>query len=263
MTDTPSAASTPTADDSTTGSPRRRRVALWVGLAFVVVIVLAGAGAWWFFGQDAPARVDIDTAAAGVTDTPGGAPAADGRDLAGTWNVSTSEGSFDYGSATGTFAGFRIREELASVGSTEAVGRTGEVSGVFVLDGNEVTSARIVVDLASMTTDRSQRDGKVREALDVSTYPEAVFELTSPIAIPAEAATGSTVSVTASGDLTIRGVTRPVTVPLQARLVGETVVIVGEVEVAFADYGITVPSAPVVLSVEDTATLELQLLLTR
>jgi polyisoprenoid-binding protein YceI len=257
MTD---AASTPS-DPS--GSPTRRRSLRWGVLGVVAVLLVAGAGAWWFFGQDAPAEVDLDTAAAGVTTVPGGSPAAGEEGLSGTWTVTTSEGSFDYESATGTFAGFRIREELANVGSTEAVGRTGTVSGTFTIVGDEVTAADIVVDMSSITTDRSQRDGKVREALDVSAQPEATFVLTSPIALPAGAATGATVDVVANGELTVRGVTRSVAFPLQARLVGDTVVIVGQLTVSFADYEITVPSAPVVLSVEDTATLELQLILQR
>jgi polyisoprenoid-binding protein YceI len=257
MTATPSTSSAPDAASAKRGGPAR-----WVALAIVAVLLVLGAGAWWFFGQDTPAEVDIDAAAAGVSTTVGTSEAGS-LDLSGTWTVSTSEGSFDYESATGTFAGFRIREELASVGATEAVGRTGAVSGTLTIDGDEVTATRIVVDLTSITTDRSQRDGKVREALTVSTYPEAVFELTAPITLPSDAGSGATVNVTATGDLTLRGVNRAVSFPLQARLVGETVVIVGQLEIAFADYGITVPSAPVVLSVEDTATLELQLLLVR
>jgi hypothetical protein len=35
------------------------------------------------------------------------------------------------------------------------------------------------------------------------------------------------------------------------------------VDVAFSDYDVTVPSAPIVLSAEDEGTIELQLLLTR
>ena len=70
-------------------------------------------------------------------------------------------------------------------------------------------------------------------------------------------------SVTATGDLTIHGVTKSVEIPLEAQLVDGTVVLVGSTEVTFSDYGVEVPSAPVVVSVSDTGTLELQLLLTK
>jgi len=119
---------------------------------------------------------------------------ADG--VAGTWSVDSETGEFDFESATGTFARIRIDEELASIGTTQAVGRTGDVTGTVVIDGTSVTSADIEVDLTTITTN-------------------------------------------------------------------DTVVLVGSAEIAFSDYDVEVPSAPIVLSVSDTGTLELQLLLSR
>ena len=63
--------------------------------------------------------------------------------------------------------------------------------------------------------------------------------------------------------MTIHGQTQPVTVPIQAQLVGDTIVLTGSVDVTFSDYGVEVPSAPIVLSVSDVGTVEMQLLLTR
>jgi hypothetical protein len=54
-------------------------------------------------------------------------------------------------------------------------------------------------------------------------------------------------------------VTTPVTLPLEAQFVGDNVVVVGSLDIVFADYGVSVPSAPVVLSAEDQGVLELQL----
>ena len=89
------------------------------------VVLLAGAGAWWFLRDDAPEEVDLSAATAGVAqqDSDGSVDgAADGGtfdgDVSGTWSVDTDTGDFDYESATGTFAGFRIAEELAGIGST-------------------------------------------------------------------------------------------------------------------------------------------------
>ena len=112
------------------------------------VVLLAGAGAWWFLRDDAPEEVDLSAATAGVAqqDSDGSVDgAADGGtfdgDVSGTWSVDTDTGDFDYESATGTFAGFRIAEELAGIGSTTAVGRTGDVSGTMEIDGETVTAA--------------------------------------------------------------------------------------------------------------------------
>ena len=65
------------------------------------------------------------------------------------------------------------------------------------------------------------------------------------------------------GDLTIHGTTQHVSIPLQAQLVNGTAVVVGSLDLTFADYGVSVPTSPAVVSVDDHGTLEFQLLLTR
>ena len=92
-------------------------------------------------------------------------------------------------------------------------------------------------------------------------FPTATFALTEPIDLGEAAATGESVTVDAVGELAIHGVTTTVTIPLEAQLVDGTIVIVGSIDISLADYGVSVPSAPIVLSAEDTATLELQLFL--
>jgi polyisoprenoid-binding protein YceI len=246
---------------------------LKVLLAVVVVVVAAGgAGLWWFFRDDAPPEVDLSTAAESVegdgTDASGGdddgdeEPAAtDG--VAGTWTVDAESGAFDFESATGTFAGFRVEEELSSIGSSTAVGRTGDVSGTMTIEGTTVTAATFEVDLRTITTNESRRDDRVQGALETDVFPTATFVLAEPIELGAAAAEGSDVAVTAVGDLTIHGVTKRVEFPLEARLVDDTVVTVGSIDVTFSDFGVAVPTAPVVLSADDHGVLELQLLLTR
>ena len=239
------------------------------------VVLVAGAGAWWFLRDDAPEEVDLSAATAGVAESGASQDGADGStdaagdggtfdsDASGTWNVDTDTGEFDYESATGTFAGFRIAEELAGIGSTTAVGRTGDVSGTMEIDGETVTSANFEVDLTTITTDDSRRDDKVQDALDTSSFPTASFTLTEPIELGSAASTGEPVSVSAIGDLTINGVTTQVGFPLDAQVVDGTVVVVGSLDIAFSDYDVEVPSSPIVVSVDDNGTLELQLLLTK
>ena len=241
-----------------------------VGVA-VVALLLVGGGIFWFLRDDAPDEVNLDTAAQGVTTTTadesttttagGGTATPDGID--GTWSVDTSTGAFDYESATGTFVGFRISEELASIGSSEAVGRTNAVSGSMTISGTTVTDASFTVDMTQITTNESRRDNRVQSALNTQQNPNATFTLTEPIELGADAASGAEVTATAKGDLTINGVTKAVEFPLQAKLVDGTVVVVGSLDVTFSDFGVEVPSAPVVLSVDDHGALELQLLLTR
>lgn len=239
-----------------------------IGVVAALVLVTGG-GVWWFLRDDAPEQADLSATASSVaersTTTAAGAPstATGPADITGTWSVDAETGEFDYESATGTFAGFRIQENLANIGSTTAVGRTGDVSGTVVIEGTTVSSAQITVDVTTITTNQSRRDDKVQQALETGEFPTATFVLTEPIELGAGAAEGEPVEVTATGDLTVHGVTRQVEFPLQAQLVNGTVIVVGDIEVTFSDYGVEVPSSPIVLSVDDFGTLELQVLLSR
>jgi polyisoprenoid-binding protein YceI len=247
------------------------RVKVLVG-AVAVVAVLAGAGAWWYLRDDAPAPVSLDAAVESVDRSDGETTDSDGdpgseeestpEGIEGTWTVDTETGDFDYQSATGTFVGFRVRESLASVGETEAVGRTGGVDGSITIEGTTLTAAGFTVDMASITPNESRRDRRVHEALDTGAFPTATFVLTQPVDL-GTAAAGEAVSVVAAGELTLRGVTNPIEVPIEAQVVDGTVVVVGSVGLTFSDYGVEVPTAPIVLSADDHGVLELQLLLRR
>jgi polyisoprenoid-binding protein YceI len=242
----------------------RTPIKIVLGVVAVVAIV-AGVGIWLFFRDDAPDAVDLDTAVDSVTTTEttegDGEAAADGID--GTWTIDSETGDFDFESATGTFAGFRIQEELASIGSTTAVGRTGDVTGSITIDGTSVTEATFDVDLTTITTNEQRRDDRVQQALETGQFPTATFTLTAPIELGAGAADGEPVAATATGDLTIHGVTKPIELPIEAQLTGDTVVVVGSLDITFSDYGVAVPQSQIVLSVEDHGVMELQLLLTR
>ncbi len=71
------------------------------------------------------------------------------------------------------------------------------------------------------------------------------------------------VDVVASGELTLNGVTNAVEIPLQAQLIDGSILITGSTQILFADYEVTAPSAPVVVSVENNGILEFQLWLAR
>jgi polyisoprenoid-binding protein YceI len=243
------------------------RVKVVIGVVVVVGLAVGG-GLYYFLRDDSPQKVSLENAAksvrttttvAGATTTPG-TPSAG---IAGTWTVDNATGTFDFTSATGTFAGFRITEKLSSVGTKEAVGRTGKVTGTATIDGTTLTAATFTVDMSSITTDQSMRDSRVQSALQTDKFPDATFQLTGPVDLGADAANGKEVKVDAPGDLTIHGVTQPVKFPLQAKLVSGTVVVVGSLGVKLADYGVEKPSSPLVLSIEDRATIELQVLLTK
>ena len=71
-------------------------------------------------------------------------------------------------------------------------------------------------------------------------------------------ADGVPVTATATGDLTLKGTTNPVTFDVQAQQSGDTVQIVGSTDIVFADYGIEDPSTAGI-STQDHGLLEFDL----
>jgi polyisoprenoid-binding protein YceI len=130
------------------------------------------------------------------------------------------------------------------------------VTGSITIDGTTLTAATFEADMTTITTNDSRRDDKVQSALETGSFPAATFVLTTPVELGDAAATGTAIDVQATGELTIHGVTTTVTLPLQAQLVDGVVVVVGSIDITFADDGVSVPSSPIVVSAEDTGTRE-------
>jgi polyisoprenoid-binding protein YceI len=241
---------------------RRRDVRLLAAIVAVAGLAGGAYGLWTIFLKPAgPGAVSASllaapSASAGGTST--SSPIATGTH---TLTVDTSLGSFsDFSSS---FVGYRVQEELASIGGNTAVGRTADASGTVTIEGMTVTAAEITADLSTLKSDDDRRDSQLqRQALETDQYPTATFSLTKPIELPAAAAQGEAVNVTATGDFTLHGVTKSVQIPLQARLETDRVVLIGSLDITFADYQIEKPNSFMVLSVDDHGILELQLLLT-
>jgi polyisoprenoid-binding protein YceI len=253
------------------------------------VVGVGAAGFVYFFDQSVPAAVSLGSAtsptiaggsagapaaavavasaapgssAAGSTPAAGASAATGASSLDGTWTVNTSIGSFS--DFTSSFVGYRVAEQLANVGATTAVGRTPKVSGTLTVSGTSITAVSITADLTALQSDRSMRDGQLHtQALQTDTYPTATFVLADPITLGHLPAEGETISVTAVGDLTLHGVTKRVSIPLQAKLASGVVTVVGSLPIAFADYSIAPPQSMMVLSVADNGTMELQLHFTK
>ena len=226
-----------------------------------LIAAVAIGGLFWFYVGDAPAEVDLDRNRVCRRGN-GRCQTSDG--IEGGWSVDTNVGEFTVTEeTTATFAGFRVEEVLESIGSTTAVGRTPGVSGTIEIEGTTLTSAEIVVDMTSIVSDQARREDAIQRALGTGTNPEASFVLTEPVELGEAAASGEMVEVVATGELTLNGETNTVEVPLQAQLVDGAILVTGSTEILFADYSVTAPSAPVVVSVEDNGILEFQLWLSR
>ena len=184
------------------------------------------------------------TAAPSATDA-----AVDPADLSGTWSV-----------ADGSFAGYRVDEVLEGTEVT-VVGRTEDVTGTLAVDGLALTDAEFTIDVASIATDSDSRDAYFRDnALRVSEFPTATFTLTGPVTAAATPVVGEVQTISATGDLTIAGVTKSVTVDLEAVLNASDGQVAGSIPITFADFGVEAPNLGFV-SVEPDGFVEFSLVI--
>lgn len=217
-----------------------------------MVVVLAVAAPFvyiHFIEGPAPAKLTLPSAAH-PTGTTAVAPS-------GTAGV---DGTYQVGS--GSEAGYRVDELLIGQSAT-AVGRTTKIWGSATVAGTDVTAATVTVDMASVVSDQSERnaqfDGRI---MDVAQYPTAVFTLSAPIALGSIPAVGSTATATATGNLTLHGVTRSVTFPLKAERTSDRLFALADIPITFADWGIANPSIGGFVTTANSGTLEVLVSLT-
>ncbi len=224
-------------------------------VALPVAALLAFGGTWGyveFIKDEAPARLTLKgTGEPATSDISGGTGSADTSGVEGTWKATS-----------GSEAGYRVNEVL--LGRTaEAAGRTDDVTGELVIAGNQVTAATVTVDMTTVTSDENRRDNQFRgRIMNVATYPTSTFKLTQPIDLGDLPADGEKITVPATGELTLHGTTKTITLDLVARRNGANIEVNGTIPITFAQWGIPNPSfGPV--TTEDHGELELLVVFTR
>jgi polyisoprenoid-binding protein YceI len=253
-----------------------------IGGGLVAVIAVAVAVWFLFLKDDAPEAVDVGSAndqldadlaaaddpPAAETDQPDetvapvdDAPVVDGID--GVWIVDDEVGEFDFESASGSFAGFRVDEEL-TIGAVTAVGRSGNVTGTVTIADGQLTGAEVTVDMTTISSNDSRRENAIRNAISASEFPEATFTFAGGVDVSALEVGGAAQSFSIEGDMTVAGVTRSVEFDIDANVRDDGfAVIVGSTGLFWEDFGVTPPSAPIVVSVADDGIVEFQLILAR
>ncbi len=159
-------------------------------------------------------------------------------------------------------ASYHAREQL--VGKTlpsDAVGTSKSVSGALVLgaDGSVLADqSKITVDLSKLQSDESRRDNFVKsDTLQTSRFPTATFVPNAVQGLTMPLPTSGQSTFQLLGDLTVHGVTRPVTWQVTANFADTTVSGSATTAIKITDFGMTPPKAGRVLSIEDGLTLEL------
>jgi polyisoprenoid-binding protein YceI len=127
-----------------------------------------------------------------------------------------------------------------------------------------VSAARFAVDLTTLTSNEGRRDARLREmGIESARFPTATFVLGAPVAVPQDGLAGASVGVVLTGELDLHGVTKSVEIPAQARLADGRIEVAGSLTFPFADFGMAPPSIGSFVTVEDNATLEFLVILTK
>jgi polyisoprenoid-binding protein YceI len=221
-------------------------------LAVATLVVVGGVAAFLTLGgSDGPAPLALDPSTS-TTAGGEGAPSTDDGSPDGTWEL-TDESQ----------AGYRVLEDrLGGVQNIEAVGRTNQVTGGFTVAGTKVTGITATVDVASITSDSSFRDGRFAGSImDAAQFPTATFTA-DEVDLGSVPEIGVTAKVPTTGTLTLKGQSRTVTTNLEVRRTADKVEVLGSIPVVFADYGIETPQPPG-LKVRDEGTVEVLLVAVR
>jgi len=182
--------------------------------------------------------------------TSGTAPAAFAP---GTWVVTR-----------GSSAGYAITETTV-LGTANVSGRTTTVSGQAKLAGTAtaitLSGSTFSADLTKLSSGDPFGDGQVASALQTAQYPSARFEQTAPVQLASAAALRRGATVTVAGRVTLRGEVRLVSVPAQVTLSGGHLLVTGSIPFRLADFGIDVSTFGGLVTLGDTASLNLSMVL--
>src|SRR6202162_6100126 len=233
--------------------PRSARAWLLSALAAVVAVGAAGVLFIYFvlFSHSAPAPLALTAPAAIVQ-----SPALTSTEIPGTWTV-----------ASKSVAGYRVHERLAFLSApSDAVGRTSQITGTATITGPGTAltlhAASFSVDVQSLTSDQSMRDSHLQTlGLESAQFPHATFVLSAPVTLTATATSGAEVPVPLQGALTLHGTTRTVTIPVQARLSGSEIEVVGSISFPWSEFNMQAPNIGGFVTVDGTATMEFDLFL--
>jgi polyisoprenoid-binding protein YceI len=169
-----------------------------------------------------------------------------------------------YTLSEGSQARFYIDEVL--FGNDKTVeGITPDVTGEIQFDlasPSTATVGTITINARTLTTDDNRRNGQIQNRILESSSDEfqyITFEPTSITGLPETVAVGDTFNIQMTGNLTIRGMTLEktfdvaVTVASEGQLTG-----LGTTTITHQEYELSIPSVPIVASVEDEVRLEIE-----
>ena len=207
-----------------------RKKLIYISLAAAILIV---GGPWLYTSlfRDEPLNPFNETSIS----NDGGTATTGEIEISGDWKLIAE-----------SQVGYRIKERIA-LKTFETVGRSSEVTGSLKILDSKITQTTFEVDMKTFQSDSGGRDAQFNgRIMDTEKYPTANFVLTEPITLVEKPLNGLTVNNTATGNLTIRGTTKEVTLPLSSTLQNSVITVIGQIQIQFDEWKIPNPSVPLV-----------------
>jgi polyisoprenoid-binding protein YceI len=189
----------------------------------------------------------------------GAAPAAGGRMSAPAPDATKPQ---TLTLTTGTRARYRVQEQLAGINfPSDAVGTTEGVTGSITIgpNGAFAPGSKIVVDLKTLTSDQSMRDGYVqRTTLETEKFPTLEIVPKRAVGLAAPLPAGGQGGFQLVTDMTLHGVTKEVTWNVIVTFGNDAVNGRATTTTEFATFNIAKPQLARLLSVDDKIQLEIE-----
>ncbi len=162
---------------------------------------------------------------------------------------------------TGNFARYRVRERLAGKElDNDAVGETPVVNGSIALDrdGKVIPNGSgFAAIMTKLKSDQSRRDKYIRtRLLETDSFPTTTLRITDVRGLRSPLPTSGPTNFQLIGDLTVKGVTRPTVWDVTAVVNGDELKGSAKTKFTFDQFRLTQPRVSIVLTVNDTITLE-------
>ena len=209
-------------------------------------------GAYDFLKPTAPASTQISAIPlASSTTTDAAVSLADAGQTATVYALDASQST----------ASFIVDEVLRGSPYT-VVGTTDQVAGQLAFDSTDPSSAQlgsILINARTLTTDDESRTRALgNRILNTAEYEYIAFTPTELTGLPETVTHGEPFLFQATGDLTIKDVTKPATFDVIVTPAADgTLNGTARTTIQYADWGLSIPSVPFVASVDDDVVLQL------
>ena len=235
-----------------------RSVIGWIAAGIVAVAGASFAWLFWFAGGSGEPTTELTTpelastsTSATVAATSSTTPQADTTQPADPQTTSTFE--IDQSRST---VRFEI-DEVLNGSPTHVVGTTDQVVGQIRVDMSDLSTvefSEIIVNARTLETDSERRNRAIRGPVILDSGSDEneliTLQVTSIEGLDGAAEVGDTFDFTVTGDLTIKGVTQPVTFQVSTTLTDETTLEgSATAEVTRDMFEIGIPSVPGVADV--------------